>query len=369
MLQRLYIHNFRCLENFEFTLKEIPCSLLIGKNGSGKSTIGVVLEIFQSIGRGIHRVDDLVRPKDFAYGRSHLPMRFEIEVLLNNKLYKYSLVLELPETFKELRISQEKLLVEGETIYSREQGQITLYSPKEARFIVDWHFVAIPIIHIQKQSEADPLSIFRTWLARMIILTPIPSLMTGNSNGETLQPTRNSLNFGAWFSGLLGQYPAAYKQIDEYLQKVMPDISDIKNELIGKDSKSMIVGFEKKDANFSLSFDELSDGEKCFFLCAVVVSANQYYGPLLCFWDEPDNYLSLSEVGHFITSLRRTFKKGGQLLATSHNEETIRKFPYENIFVLDRKSHLEPTLIRLLSDLSIKEDMLVDTLIRGDIEL
>lgn len=37
-------------------------------------------------------------------------------------------------------------------------------------------------------------------------------------------------------------------------------------------------------------------------------------------------------------------------------------------FVLDRKSHLEPTLIRLLSDLSIQGD-LVDALIRGDIEL
>lgn len=72
------------------------------------------------------------------------------------------------------------------------------------------------------------------------------------------------------------------------------------NELIGKDSKSMIVRFEENNANLSIEFNDLSDGEKCFFLCAVVLAANKFYGPLFCFWDEPDNYLSLSEVGHFV---------------------------------------------------------------------
>jgi len=140
------------------------------------------------------------------------------------------------------------------------------------------------------------------------------------------------------------------------------------NELIGKDSKSMIVRFEANNANMSVDFKDLSDGEKCFFLCAVVLAANKSYGPLFCFWDEPDNYLSLSEVGHFVTSLRRSFNDKGQILATSHNEEAIRKFSTENIFVLDRKSHLEPTLIRRLRDIPVRGD-LVDTLIRGDIEL
>ena len=39
MLQRLYIHNFRCLQNFEFKPGEASSALLIGKNGSGKSTL------------------------------------------------------------------------------------------------------------------------------------------------------------------------------------------------------------------------------------------------------------------------------------------------------------------------------------------
>jgi predicted ATPase len=202
----------------------------------------------------------------------------------------------------------------------------------------------------------------------MIILAPIPSLMTGDSNAETLQPKRDGSNLGEWFSGLLSRYPAAYTQVDKYLREVIPDIQDFLNEQIGKDTKNMIVRFEANNANLSVDFQDLSDGEKCFFICAFVLAANKFYGPLFCFWDEPDNYLSLSEVGHFVMSLRRSFKNNGQILVTSHNEEAIRKFSDENTFLLDRKSHLEPTLIRLLSDITFTGD-LINTLISGDIEV
>lgn len=365
MLQRLYVHNFRCLENFELNLKDLPSSLLIGKNGTGKSTIASALEVLQSIGRGINRVSQLIQAKDFNNGRSGIPIRFEIEVLLKEQLYKYVLALELStENSKEIRIFEEHLLVAGTPIYSREASQISLYT-SPALFQLGWNLVALTLIQVQ--SETDPLYAFRNWLSRIVILAPIPSLMTGESSGETLEPKRDGSNFGEWFSGLLRRYPAAYTQVDRYLREVMPDIQDIQNEPIGKDAKSMIVQFEANNQTLSLDFKDLSDGEKCFFLCAVVLAANKYYSPF-CFWDEPDNYLSLSEVGHFITTLRRSFKNSGQILVTSHNEEAIRKFSNENTFILDRKSHLEPTLIRMLSEIPINGD-LVNSLILGDIEL
>lgn len=134
MLQRLYVHNFRCLENFELTIKGMPSALLIGKNGSGKSTIADALEGLQKISQGINRMRDLeelnlISPKDFARGRSDVPIRFEIEVFLDNKLYKYVLALELPEKFRELRVSEEQFLVSGEPIYSRKEAQVILVFP------------------------------------------------------------------------------------------------------------------------------------------------------------------------------------------------------------------------------------------------
>ncbi|MEG3940599.1 MULTISPECIES: AAA family ATPase [unclassified Microcoleus] len=104
MIQRLYINNFRCLENFELKIQGMPSALLIGKNGAGKSTIASALEVLQKISRGINRMRELeklklISPKDFARGRSDVPIRFEIEVLLEDKLYKYILAFDLPEKF------------------------------------------------------------------------------------------------------------------------------------------------------------------------------------------------------------------------------------------------------------------------------
>jgi predicted ATPase len=174
-------------------------------------------------------------------------------------------------------------------------------------------------------------------------------------------------DFAAWFSGLLASAPSAYSKIDEYLKLVMPDLKDIKNPVVGTDSRRLVVQFSNDQGSVSLPFKDLSDGEKCFMICALVLAANDAYGPLLCFWDEPDNYLALSEVGHFVLALRTAFQSGGQFIATSHNPEAIRRFSDENTLVLFRKSHLEPTIVRPLDQLQVSGD-LIDALVRGDVE-
>ncbi len=365
MLQRLYVHNFRCLENFELKLKDISSALLIGKNGSGKSTIGAALEVFQSIGRGVNRIGDLVKLRDFSRGRADIPIRFEAEVLLEEKLYKYELVLELPEGFKELRVREEILYVGERILYSRKGAEVSLEMRQgNPKFMVDWHLVALSII---QDSPADPLRIFKTWLANIIILAPIPQLMSGESREETLRPTPNVSNFGDWISGLLSRYPAAYNKIFNYVHGVIPDFEQLENEMIAKGARNTVVSFTSGTARLSLDFNQLSDGQKCFFICGMVLATN-YHQPSFFFWDEPDNYVSLSEVGHFISELQSSFKNRGQILLTSHHEETISRFFDESTFVLDRKSHFEPTLIRRLDEIQLTGD-LIDSLICGNIQL
>ena len=369
MIRRLYVHNFRCLENFELPVSGLPSALLIGKNGSGKTTVGLALEILQKIARGTIRLGDLVKPKDLSRGRKDVPMRFEIEVELEGTTYEYVIALELPGGDKELRVLEEKLTVDRKPVYTRvdDRARLEKADGRETAmgFLLGGDIVALAAM--EGQSTADPVFIFKHWLSRMLILRPIPGLIGGDSNRETLEPSVQVTDFGAWFSGLLAYAPAAYSKIDEYLRQVMPDFRDIRNPVIGKDSRSLVVQFANSQGSVSVPFEDLSDGEKCFMICAVVLAANVHYGPLLCFWDEPDNYLALPEVGHFVVALRRAFQAGGQFIATSHNPEAIRRFSDENTLVLYRKSHLEPTIVRPLSELQVDGD-LVGALIRGDVE-
>ena len=221
VIRRLYVHNFRCLENFELRIAGQSSVLLIGDNGSGKTTVGLALEILQKIARGTNRVDSLVKPKDLAGGRTDVPVRFEIEVELDAKRYEYVIAFELPEGFKELRVFEEKLTVDAMPVYARSVAQVHLAKTdreKEAKFLIDWHLVALPIV--QEQSTKDPLNVFKQWLGRMLILRPIPGLIRGDSGQETLQSNALVTDFGAWFSGLLAYAPAAYGEIDAYLKAV-----------------------------------------------------------------------------------------------------------------------------------------------------
>jgi predicted ATPase len=368
VIRRFYVHNFRCLENFELALSAHHSVLLIGKNGSGKTTVGLALEILQRIARGTNRIGELVKPKDLARGRADVPMRFEIDVELRGQTFHYTIAFELPSGFKELRVFDERLVVDGKDVYTRDRAQVQLEragQEKESKFFIDWHLVALPIV--QEQSPNDPLFIFKQWLARMLILRPVPSLIMGESQEETLQPNIQVSNFGAWFSGLIAFAPASYSKIDTYLRQAMPDLKDIKNPVVGGDARRLLVQFSNGHGSVSLPLEDLSDGEKCFMISSLVLAANDAYGPLVCFWDEPDNYLALSEVGHFVMALRSAFQYGGQFIATSHNPEAIRRFSDENSLVLQRRSHLEPTTIRPLSELNVDGD-LIGALIRDDLE-
>jgi predicted ATPase len=376
VIRRFYVHNFRCLENFDLPISGQSSVLLIGKNGAGKTTVGRALEILQRVARGTNRVGDLVTPRDLTRGRKEVPVRFEIEVVLNSKIYSYSIAFEFPEGFRELRVFEEKLIADGRPVYTRDAAQVHLAKAgqeKEATFGIDWHLVALPIVqlrsnpNIELQSTDNPLFVFKEWLARMLILRPMPSLILGDSKEDTTLPNPQVTDFGAWFSGLLAYAPSAYTKIADYLKLVMPDLKDIKNPMVGREFRSLVVQFSNEQGSITLPFEDLSDGEKCFMICALVLAANDAYGPLFCFWDEPDNHLALDEVGHFVLALRQAFQAGGQFIATSHNPEAIRSFSDENTLYLYRNSHLEPTIVRPRTALRVNGD-LVSALARGDVE-
>src|SRR5271170_7127825 len=153
-------------------------------------------------------------------------MRFEIEVELETQVYRYAIALELPKFFRELRVLEERLEAGGKAIFTREAAQVHLemggnntlaniVSGLVGDFPIDQQLLALPII--QEQQGPDPVAIFRKWLAHILILRPLPSLIQGDSEEETLEPNLAVTNLGAWFSGLLAYAPSAYAEMDNFL--------------------------------------------------------------------------------------------------------------------------------------------------------
>lgn len=371
MLERLYVHNFRCLENFEFKPGDASSVLLIGKNGAGKSTVRQVLAILQAIGRGEGQVKELVKASDFTRGRDDVPMSFELTLKLGARRYHYSLAFELPPGFRALRVLRESLVVDGDEVFRRQLAEVTVSRPGVAGetgvFSMDWHLVALPVI--QDRGASSRLQPLRDWMQRMVLLSPLPPLMVSETSAEPTPFQASASNLVDWLGTLLESHPTAYATVMEQVQKVMPDVALLRFEKLGRDSRALVVKFKAGPTEDEQPFDRLSDGEKCFFLSAVLLAANRWAGPLFAFWDEPDNYLATHEIGQFIVELKRCFAQhGGQWIASSHNAQAVVNFAVDSTWVLARKSHLEPTLIRCVDELDLGETDLVQKLMNGEID-
>ncbi|MDR0932358.1 MAG: AAA family ATPase [Victivallales bacterium] len=344
MLNRLYVNNFKCLVNFEMSLAKNHSALLIGRNGSGKSSVANVLEFFQRIGRGENRLEKLVKEEDFClFMQPKTPMRLELEVCIDDKIYSYALEIEYPSGFHAARVVSEKMSVDGTPRFERHKAQ-TKVTSRSTEFFVDWHMIALPII--QDTGNKDSLVVFRNWLKQMMILRPIPSQMNceAKSDDESLIED-NGRNIASWLSDMLSNHPAAYSDMSEQLKQIFPDFHSFIFQSTGKNAKELIVRFDRESDSIQLPMNLLSDGEKCLLLSSIVCSAAKQYNVPFCFWDEPGNYVSLEELDNFVRSLRRIFeKKNGQLIVVSHSEQAIKGFADENTWLFERKSHLEPTL-------------------------
>ena len=367
MIERLYVHNFRCLENFTLDFGGQRSAVLIGKNGAGKTTVVNSLRVFQSISRGPNHVKHVIGATDFTRYDKSRPMRFEIDVALGGARFKYSVSFEWPAEFYQARIAEESLFKDGVEVFSRKHSQVQLAG--RTAFGLDWHVFALPVINEMPPERS--IKDIKVFFANMYLLEPIPSKAGGFSEKPETEMEREAWNFASCLRALLQSKPKAYGIFESYLKNVMPDFSSIEFEDRGKDGGSQLtVSFEQSQLSLSLSFDALSAGEKCLMLSAYIMAANSVRSAddasIVCVWDEPDNHIALSEVGHLTTDMRKMAYQNGQFIATTHHPETIRKFADENTFVLTRKSHFDPSVVKPLSAYDYSGD-LIHALIRGEI--
>lgn len=365
MITRLFISNFCCFENFEINLKNLPSALLIGANGAGKSTLLRVFKIFRDIGRGEVEIDRLIAREDISFARVERPVKIELELVSGHKTFFYCLELELPPKFDKLRVKLESLKVDGKTVFRRDCAQMRLNKgSRDVEFVLDWHRIGLPLI--QETSSSDDIAIFRKKLSRFLILSPIPKLMLGNTATQERNISENGSGIASWLVEMLSYSPAIYSGLSEQLSVVFPDFLMFETPEISLGVKKLLLTFkdgDKTDAKYSLAFDRLSDGEKCLFLAATVITASKAGYIPFCFWDEPENYISAPEVGSVVFALRRAFQQDGQILVASHNPDIVSKFGAGNTIVLRRDSHLMATRPpTLLSELKASGAVNGDTL-------
>lgn len=345
MLTKIYIHNYKCFQNFTFDFGEFHEGVIIGQNGTGKTTLSCVLDVLRQIGVGKASVEALIGTRDFWHISSTEMLRIEASFNVGDDCLTYGFALELPEGFTKLRVAEETLIANGETILTRDRAQVDVLnrSGNHSHFMNDWHEFVLPRIFIQDGVTADAVKKIRTILSNILILRPIPDDMGRGLLADAEQHlSPRCENFDTWLWQRYIELPDIYEHIKQWLRNTNSLQDFVGFKTTGSD---LIARFRGDGKSLEIPFGWLSSGEKIFFLAASIMAINEYGdNPVICFWDEPNNYLSLSEIGHVMISLRHSFSSRGQLIITTHSDEALSRFSDENVFYLARHSHLEPTL-------------------------
>ena len=211
----------------------------------------------------------------------------------------------------------------------------------------------------QRPGEREVQDI-KAFFATMMLIAPVPARMTGYAEEPSAELDDDAANFAACLRALLGEKPAAYSIFDEQVRAVMPDFAAIENPERGERGTQLIVRFERPDAPGSLAID---------FKASSPTARSASFWPLTSSPPTGPGFQSSvsgtsrttachsRRLGQFILGLRKMANRGGQFVATSHHPETIRKFSHETTLVLNRKSHLEPTVVRPLAEMDYQGDL------------
>lgn len=367
MLEKIYVHNFRCFQNFELNLADFSSVLLLGKNGVGKSSLIAAIEVLQQVGRGVTPVKKLIKETDFGFGTKEAGIVLEITARIHGQAFVYSLEIEYPASFVQPKVRREELTVNGKTVIQRKGGDTVLNNA--AHFTLDWHHVGLPIISVR--SEEEPIAIFRRWLRDIIVLSPSPSRFQETVTLETADLERHGETILDWSHRILSDNPSLYGHVSQFLKERMSDFEVFKFETVGREKELWFTFSSEDSSRLRLNFSQLSDGEKIFFLAGILLSALQGDFALVCLWDEPDHFISLPELGQFVTTCRRAFENDrnhSQLIIASHNERVLNEFSEHNTFVLSRSRHTSPTRLTVLSDTTFVSARIVDAYDNGELD-
>jgi predicted ATPase len=238
--------------------------------------------------------------------------------------------------------------VDGKSFFVREGGKTQLHG--KAEFTLDWHHIGLPLISIR--NDSDPIAVFRTWLSSILYLDPTPAQILPTSKEESPYLQKHLVNLVDWIRYHLSLQPALYGKVERYLREWMSDFDSFKLEVTGREEREFLFTFKDQKA-IELSLTKLADGEKTYLLTALLLAIISSDRPMLCLWDEADQFIALPELSYFITACRKAFEATNgqaQLILTSHNARVMYEFSGHNCFVLSRSSHLQPTRLERMQD-------------------
>jgi predicted ATPase len=338
MIERLYIDNFKTFQNFEW--KPGNVALIMGRNGTGKSTLFEVLHLLQSLICGERFVTELFPETSRVRWDKRNSQQLEIDVRNEEGQFRYRLTIEHAVDRGEARITRETLHLEDTPLFSFEMGKIQLYNDggkPGPDLSGNWKKSGLGLIVPGPSNKR--LTWFKQWLGRLLVLRPNPFAMGGRAPSEDSLLLPDVSNFAAWFRYVYQERGRDVYRAMEALGKVLDGFQDMSIRVDEQRTGWLRANFvDSTGRGYQLQFDELSDGQRVLLLLYITLYTQTDRQRTITF-DESDNFVSLDEIQPFLMDLldKALDGSGPQIFIASHHPEYLNQLAPSHGHVLFRE--------------------------------
>ena len=310
-LTRIHIQNLACFGDME--LCPGASTLLLGRNGVGKSTLMDVLFALQELVNGGAGLETL---PGYRLKPGLTSISLDLKSIRRN--FRYTLVLQNQgdESAADGRVEEWRIFSEG--LWEGEQ-KISWF--EDGQYVADGATMALvqdrsPLSTVRFPPDS-PIRLFKEWMGRLWLLRLEPRQM-----GATIESPDDALdvsgaNFAAWFS----QFRRRRRALQQIVAAAKTSVAGLTNlEVVRAGRASVLVA---RFGAQSVDFDNLSDGQRCLIvLHAVLVLALEDCSLLLL--DEPDAHITPEQILPLLRMLQSGMEQAhAQLIVASHHPYVI----------------------------------------------
>ena len=358
-IERLDIQDFRCFTRVAMT-PHSGTNLIIGANGSGKTSLFEVLAIL---------TDHIVRGRSVSEALAYTltswdkrdAQRFELDVEGNGGTYRFALeVQHSGQPSSRPFIRSESVTFDGDLLYRFADGQVHLFSEDKAPAVFPFRAEQSFLPNVDHNPYAR-LAWFKDFVAGIRLLQPNPFAMAlASPKDEQAFLNRYGTNFAAFYNYLNAEQPAARTFLEDRLREVLPGFRNLLFRRHGEDKLLLMEFSGERDSVFQLNLLNLSEGQRVLLVLYAAICSLIGNTTVLCV-DEPDNFVSLPEIQPWLQVLRDSVtQRNAQAILVSHHPEVIDYLALDAVWRFERPAG--PVIARRVeadpsSDLRLSEQI------------
>ena len=357
MLTRLQIANFRAIENL--TLEFGAKSLLMGRNGSGKTSVFDALASLKSFVINGKPTSDPNDPLEGAFPIASIPrwlrsdkpqtfrQRFRLDIDGEYGPMRYELEIEQDERHARSRVLHESLC-DTQLLFEFNEGKVQRYRDDHTKgpvYTSDW--VRSAMNAVPSGEDNLKMASFKDRLRNTLCLRVDAPGITARSEKESADLNRDLSNFASWYRRSLIANVAAGADFLAAIREVIGGLESIDLTELGQGAMVLQAAFKKSSIisnassgkggkPFRLDFNELSHGQQSLIALYALLHFVVRENTTLCI-DEPDNFVALAEIQPWLLCVQdRVDDFGAQVLLASHHPELLNMWAPDYGVLLER---------------------------------